>query len=70
MNLYLHGIEPHIALGDSIYEPPSGERFDVVLTNPPSGTKGANQAGGSPSGARLRTGYSRACDRREWICAG
>jgi type I restriction enzyme M protein len=44
MNLYLHGIEPTIKLGDSIYEPPSSERFDVVLTNPPFGTKGANQA--------------------------
>jgi type I restriction enzyme M protein len=44
MNLYLHGIEPHIRLGDSIYEPPSGERFDIVLTNPPFGTRGANQA--------------------------
>jgi type I restriction enzyme M protein len=44
MNLYLHGIEPIIKLGDSIYEPPSRERFDVVLTNPPFGTKGANQA--------------------------
>ena len=44
MNLYLHGLEPHIALGDSIYTIPSGERFDVVLTNPPFGTKGANQA--------------------------
>ena len=44
MNLYLHGVEPHIALGDSIYEPDRGERFDVVLTNPPFGTKGANQA--------------------------
>ncbi len=44
MNLYLHGIEPHIRLGDSIYEPPSSDRFDVVLTNPPFGTKGANQA--------------------------
>ena len=44
MNLYLHQVEPHIALGDSIYEPPSGQRFDVVLTNPPFGTKGANQA--------------------------
>ena len=31
MNLYLHGIEPHIRLGDSIYEPPTGERFDVIL---------------------------------------
>jgi type I restriction enzyme M protein len=44
MNLYLHGIEPHIVLGDTIYEVPSSERFDVVLTNPPFGTKGANQA--------------------------
>lgn len=44
MNLYLHGIEPHIRLGDSIDEPPSSERFDVILTNPPFGTKGANQA--------------------------
>lgn len=44
MNLYLHGIEPHIELGDSIYDPPSGDKFDVVLTNPPFGTKGANQA--------------------------
>src|SRR5262249_44522137 len=44
MNLYLHGLEPHIALGDSIYEVPSGRRFDVVMTNPPFGTKGANQA--------------------------
>jgi len=44
MNLFLHGIEPRIRLGDSIYEPPAAERFDVVLTNPPFGTKGANQA--------------------------
>jgi type I restriction enzyme M protein len=44
MNLYLHGIEPHIKLGDSIAEPPAGERFDIVLTNPPFGTKGAGQS--------------------------
>ncbi len=44
MNLYLHGLEPHIALGDSIYEIPSGQRYDVVMTNPPFGTRGANQA--------------------------
>jgi len=44
MNLYLHGIEPHIRLGDAIYEPPSPERFEVILMNPPFGTKGANQA--------------------------
>jgi type I restriction enzyme M protein len=44
MNLYLHNIEPHIVLGDSIYQAPDGRRFDVVLTNPPFGTRGANQA--------------------------
>jgi len=44
MNLYLHGIEPSIALGDAIYEPAPSERYDVVLTNPPFGTRGANQA--------------------------
>src|SRR5437870_9871796 len=43
MNLYLHGLEPHINLGDSLYEVPDGRRFDIVLTNPPFGTKGANQ---------------------------
>lgn len=43
MNMYLHGIESHIRLGDSIYEPANSTRFDVVLTNPPFGTKGANQ---------------------------
>ena len=44
MNLFLHGVEPHIYLGDTIYEPDRGERYDVILTNPPFGTKGANQA--------------------------
>jgi type I restriction enzyme M protein len=44
MNLYLHGIEPKIILGDTIYEAPASDRFDVILTNPPFGTKGANQA--------------------------
>jgi type I restriction enzyme M protein len=44
MNLYLHNLEPEIALGDAIYEVPNGHRYDVVLTNPPFGTKGANQA--------------------------
>ena len=43
MNLYLHGLEPHIGLGDSIYEVPTSQRFDVVLTNPPFGTKGSGQ---------------------------
>lgn len=44
MNLYLHGVEPHIVLGDTIYEPKRGNLYDVILTNPPFGTKGANQA--------------------------
>src|SRR4051812_35843365 len=44
MNLFLHQVEPHISLTDSIYEVPARLRYDVVLTNPPFGTKGANQA--------------------------
>ena len=44
MNVYLHNVEPDIVLGDTIYEPPLGLRFDVILTNPPFGTRGANQA--------------------------
>jgi type I restriction enzyme M protein len=44
MNLCLHGIEDGITRGDTIYDPASKERYDVVLTNPPFGTKGANQA--------------------------
>jgi type I restriction enzyme M protein len=44
MNLFLHGVEPQIHLGDTIYDPDRGERYDVILTNPPFGTKGANQA--------------------------
>lgn len=43
MNLYLHGLEPQIRGGDSIYETPDSRRFDVVLTNPPFGTKGASE---------------------------
>lgn len=43
MNLYLHGLEPEIKKGDSIYDPHDGRQFDIVLTNPPFGNKGANQ---------------------------
>lgn len=43
MNLYLHGLEPEIRLGDSIYDPVDSRTFDVVLTNPPFGSRGANQ---------------------------
>jgi len=44
MNLYLHGIHANIYLGDSIYEPLRNDRYDCILTNPPFGTKGTNQA--------------------------
>jgi type I restriction enzyme M protein len=44
MNMYLHQVEPNIGLVDSIYENPTAQRYDVILTNPPFGTKGANQA--------------------------
>jgi type I restriction enzyme M protein len=44
MNLYLHGIQANISLGDSIYEPLGQTRYSCILTNPPFGTKGANQA--------------------------
>lgn len=43
MNLYLHQVEPQISFGDSIYEAPTSIRFDVILTNPPFGVKGAAQ---------------------------
>ncbi|MBN8722754.1 MAG: N-6 DNA methylase [Acidobacteria bacterium] len=44
MNLYLHGIESKIEGDDTIEQPASSKRFDIILTNPPFGTKGANQA--------------------------
>jgi plasmid stability protein len=47
MNLYLHGIQANIYLGDAIYEPkrvPRDGGYDCIMTNPPFGTKGANQA--------------------------
>jgi type I restriction enzyme M protein len=44
MNLFLHNIDAQIILGDTIYETPKSARYDVVLTNPPFGTRGANQA--------------------------
>jgi type I restriction enzyme M protein len=44
MNLFLHELEPEIKQGDSIDLSPGERRFDVVLTNPPFGNKGANQA--------------------------
>jgi type I restriction enzyme M protein len=44
MNLFLHGISPTIVLGDTILEGRVDQRFDCILTNPPFGTKGANQS--------------------------
>lgn len=38
MNLYLHGIESPIETGDSLGSDP-GDRFSMVLTNPPFGKK-------------------------------
>lgn len=46
MNCILHGIDARIDLADSIYEEPGPTRYDCILTNPPFGTKGANQAPG------------------------
>ncbi|MBD2436582.1 class I SAM-dependent DNA methyltransferase [Nostoc sp. FACHB-110] len=43
MNLFLQGLQPRIYLGDAIYEADKGEKYDCILTNPPFGTKGANQ---------------------------
>jgi type I restriction enzyme M protein len=43
MNLYLHGIngnESPIVVDDSLRSDP-GDRFDLVLTNPPSGKRAA-----------------------------
>ena len=44
MNLYLHGLNAEIALGDAIEDSPSSRRYACILTNPPFGTKGANSA--------------------------
>ncbi len=42
MNLFLHSVEPEIHLGDTIYETPRIDEIDVVLANPPFGTKGSS----------------------------
>jgi len=45
MNLYLHEIEADIYYGDSLAEGlHTSKRYDVIMTNPPFGTKGAGQA--------------------------
>src|SRR6266571_3376570 len=45
MNLFLHEIEAYVYYGDSLAEGPhTSKRYDIVMTNPPFGTKGAGQA--------------------------
>ena len=45
MNLYLHEIEADIYYGDSLAEGlHTSKRYDVIMTNPPFGSKGAGQA--------------------------
>ncbi|WP_294187676.1 type I restriction-modification system subunit M [uncultured Sphingobacterium sp.] len=43
MNMFLHGINAKIKLGDTIYDGEENQQFSCILTNPPFGTKGANQ---------------------------
>lgn len=35
MNFHLHGLADNVTGGDTIYDPPGSEKYDVVLTNPP-----------------------------------
>jgi type I restriction enzyme M protein len=44
MNLYLHGIEPHIGSATPSMNRHRTSGSTCILTNPPFGTKGANQA--------------------------
>jgi type I restriction enzyme M protein len=43
MNMFLHDINAQIKLGDTIYGKVDNDLFSCILTNPPFGTKGANQ---------------------------
>lgn len=62
MNLYLHGIggnESPIEVGDSLISDP-GERFDMVLTNPPFGKKSSiTIVNGEGKGSRESLTYER-----------
>ena len=44
MNLFLRGLEPQIALGDTIYSKKPDASISCILTNPPFGTKGTSAA--------------------------
>ncbi|TKC10950.1 SAM-dependent DNA methyltransferase [Pedobacter polaris] len=43
MNMFLHNINAQIKLGDTIYGEQDSILYSCILTNPPFGTKGANQ---------------------------
>ncbi|WP_448635440.1 HsdM family class I SAM-dependent methyltransferase [Pedobacter panaciterrae] len=43
MNMFLHDINAQIKLGDTIYGTPDANLYSCILSNPPFGTKGANQ---------------------------
>lgn len=43
MNMFLHDINANIKLGDTIYGTDDSNLFSCILSNPPFGTKGANQ---------------------------
>lgn len=42
MNLLLHEVEPTIEIRDTIYSPTPSQRYDVILSNPPFGNRGAS----------------------------
>lgn len=43
MNLFLHGVNAHLTLGDSIYSTNNTKEFyHCILTNPPFGTRGSS----------------------------
>ncbi len=43
MNMFLHGVNANIKLGDSIYGEQDDNLYSCILTNPPFGNKGAHQ---------------------------
>jgi type I restriction enzyme M protein len=61
MNLYLHGIggdESPIIVGDSLISDP-GNRFDMILTNPPFGKKSSITIGNGEGKASQESSYER-----------
>ncbi len=56
MNLYLHGVEPHIYLGDTIYEPDRGERYGPGLRQAPAHQRSSGVFIVTVEGSRLTGG--------------